>query len=137
VLYDYEYNNPQWVQAIKESEFKIGVGTFSDISYLERLGCSFFNIGTGLIQGHSEYAHIIIDDLIYNVEKFINFYNKYKDTKFPYSVPEYETPKYDLSWFLPKEYWHNKTIKHSRKAEPIDLPFLTLETEDDELWKVY
>ena len=137
VLYDYEYNNPQWVQAIKESKFKIGIGTFSDISYLEHLGCSFLNIGTGLVRGHSEYAHIIVDDLVYNVEKFINFYNKYKDTKFPYSMPNYETPGHDLSWFLPKEYWHNKTTKHYRKAEPTDLPFLTLETEDDELWKVY
>src|SRR4030042_4708755 len=43
----YQYHGKDWENALKASGFKIGVGSFYDIAFLEHLGVKCVNIGTG------------------------------------------------------------------------------------------
>jgi hypothetical protein len=87
VLYDYE-DEDDWHDAIQNSSFKIGWGTFSDISSLRHLGVCGMNVGTGYQFEHTDRCHAMLKDTLMMAYKFVNFWMKYKDTMFTY------TPKF-------------------------------------------
>ncbi len=90
VLYDYDSHSMR--KRLKKYGFKIGIGSFSDICWLENLNCKGINFGCGYYDNHSVKAYAIMDELIMSVQKFINFYNsnynkhfQHKESKHPFS----------------------------------------------------
>lgn len=90
VLYDFD--NISWATRIKEVGFKVGHGTFSDISSLEEIGCSFMNVGVGSYNGHSKRAYMIVNEMVENLAKFFIFHALYAHKHFPhvYSPKKYK-----------------------------------------------
>jgi len=90
VMYDYETEN--YKEKIKEFFPKTSWGSFSDISYLEHLGCFGFNIGVGYQDYHQINAYADISMLLKNVRNFSKFYKKYKNVKLEHTE---RAEKYD------------------------------------------
>jgi hypothetical protein len=79
----YQYDHTAISDAAKDY-FKHEIGTFSDISLLD-LKCGGINVGTGYYHEHNYYCHMILSDWEDQVQRFIRFYRRYKDTRFPYA----------------------------------------------------
>lgn len=62
--------------------FDIGMGSFSDISELEHLGCKALNVGIGYHDEHSKRAYFVIEEYLAQIERFVGFYGKYQDKRF-------------------------------------------------------
>lgn len=74
--------------------FTIGFGTFSDITSLVS-ACASFNIGIGYYNEHSKRAYFIESQYISQIEKFIEFYNDYRNIYIPYQEKKYSTDWHD------------------------------------------
>ena len=86
VLYRYEESpTANWETALKASGFKIGIGSFSDIAFMEHLKVKAVNIGIGYEGEHSKNCYARMDVLERQVLRFKDFYEQNKDTKFPHS----------------------------------------------------
>src|SRR5688572_4953131 len=53
----YQYESKPLTAALESSKFKIGIGSFSDIAFLDHLGCKGFNVGTGYHGEHSTMCY--------------------------------------------------------------------------------
>ena len=82
VMYDYE-TIELW-DMLEDNGFTPAWGSFSDICYLEHLGVSGFNFGTGYYNEHTKKCFAMLDIVSMMVAKFIEFYNRFKDDKFEY-----------------------------------------------------
>ncbi|OVE73922.1 hypothetical protein BVX94_02285 [bacterium B17] len=74
----YVYN---WERVVGKF-FETGMGSFSDISELEHLGCKAMNVGIGYHDEHSKRAYFVIEDYVTQIERFVGFYGKYRDKRF-------------------------------------------------------
>jgi hypothetical protein len=74
----YDYNGKKWEKALRNVGYKIGLGAFSDISYLEHLKCKGVNIGVGYKEYHSLDAYADIEVWLENVIRFKKFYSQNK-----------------------------------------------------------
>lgn len=92
VLYQYEDNYIN--TALKDSKFRIGKGTFSDIAFLEHLGIKGFNIGTGYEGEHSDMCYADISILNQQIARFLDFYRKNKDIHFPHTQTQTSPVRY-------------------------------------------
>lgn len=61
--------------------FKIGIGSFSDISFLKTTACCV-NIGIGYEHPHRKNSYVDLRVLERQIAKFEKFYRKYKDIAF-------------------------------------------------------
>lgn len=90
VLYQYQDAKiNSWEISLKNSQFKIGIGSFSDIAFMESLGIKGVNIGTGYIGEHSRECRASMNTLQSQVTKFSDFYNKNCGTKYPHAEVPY------------------------------------------------
>jgi hypothetical protein len=112
VMYDYE--TVELSGMLEDHGYEVGWGTWSDICYLEHLGVSGFNFGTGYYNEHSKTCFALIDIVSMAVARFIEFFSRFKNTKFEYvpkpksAIPatyqyDYSTGQYvrsedDLGW---------------------------------------
>lgn len=101
VLYQYEAKSI--TDALKRSKFKIGIGSFSDIAFLEHLNAKAFNVGTGYEGEHSEMCHANMSTLNRQVNRFYNFYHANKDTRFSHVKSVKAIKQYSKS-YLPLNY---------------------------------
>lgn len=76
----YKYETPKYAQMLRESDCRVGVGSFSDICYLESLGCAGFNFGCGYADYHSKLARVELSDTAQMIQSFLDFHKKHKDT---------------------------------------------------------
>lgn len=81
----YQYDNATTRQMMRDAGFRVGVGTFSDISVLGHLHCCGFNFGTAYYDYHSVNAFARIGELMTNVRKFAGFYKRWNTTYIPYT----------------------------------------------------
>jgi hypothetical protein len=88
----YQYENPEFKAKLESVGYKVGIGTFSDISALSHLGCSGVNIGIGYESYHSLNANADVDIIYANLAKFKRFYDKYNKIRFEYD-PAYKAPR--------------------------------------------
>jgi hypothetical protein len=129
VLYQYEDSLDFTLEI--EKFFNIAIGTFSDISYLEHLGCAGVNVGTCYENYHSKDAWADLTKLTAQVDKFLCFYEKFKGEHFPYEALERDNRLLNNngmeSWGL--EEWdlyyrchqcHNLVTPNSFKGETIE-----------------
>ena len=68
VLYDYD--TPENRRLVKATGARIGLGSFSDLCYLEHLGCAGFNWGVGYHDYHSKRAFAYLPDVCTQVARF-------------------------------------------------------------------
>lgn len=80
----YQYDNKSNRQLLKKSGFRVGLGSFSDIAFLDHLRCTGFNFGVGYMGEHTKQCCADLDVTLDQVAKFADFYRANKDIKLPY-----------------------------------------------------
>lgn len=78
----YQYTNPQWLEALKKYFINISVGSYTDIVDLDFLGVCGMNVGVGYMNNHSINSYMIKSIYKRQIERFVSFYEEYKDKKF-------------------------------------------------------
>lgn len=81
----YQYNGKQWESALKRSQFKIDMGSFSDISSMDHMGVKCVNVGTGYHGEHNDLCYASMNELKRQVTRFAHFYHANKDTRFEHT----------------------------------------------------
>lgn len=76
----YDCGSKSFESAISEY-WKIGLGSFSDISLLQTENCCM-NLGIGYYNAHHKNSYVTIKTVYRQIEKFKLFYAKYKDVAF-------------------------------------------------------
>ncbi len=79
----YDYQSEHWVNEIKTFS-DVGIGAFSDISYLEHLGCKFVNVGVGYHNQHSPNCYADLNETLFMVDSFAQWGIASQDTHFPH-----------------------------------------------------
>jgi hypothetical protein len=92
----YEYNA---MAPHIRSHFTLGQGSFSDICWLEHLGCGGLNIGTGYYNEHTRNSYANLEHTAAQVMRFQNFWNALHDTHVPYTpyIPPVQSKRKDYS----------------------------------------
>lgn len=78
----YHRHNQEYIDLLAEFEFSIGYGSYSDICDMD-IGCFGFNVGIGYHKQHTRYCYADIDDTMWAVERFAEFYDCMKDSFLP------------------------------------------------------
>jgi hypothetical protein len=86
----YQYEDAKTVNILEDNGFRVGWGSFSDISSLEHLGVKCINFGTGYYEEHFKGAHFYPVDTWHSVRLFVKFFNRYNARKLPHAA---EKPK--------------------------------------------
>lgn len=79
----YQYDDSHMRDILKESKFKVGIGSFSDISFAEHLRIKGFNVGTGYEGEHDSMCYANMNILARQINRFVDFYEKNKDIHYP------------------------------------------------------
>lgn len=96
----YEYESALFTALLEQSGFRVGHGTFSDISYLGSMGVVGFNMGVGYHREHSQNCHADLRDTSAQLSRLLNFYNRFESIRLPYS-PRPRYSKWDKrGWAL-------------------------------------
>lgn len=98
----YQYETKELEDCLEDFGFEVGVGSFSDISFMEHLEVQGMNFGVGYYHQHTSKCFADTTELASNLRKFRRFYRKYHDFHLPF-VPVYygdeavywESDKYD------------------------------------------
>jgi len=77
----YEYN--AMAPHIKR-HFTLGRGSFSDICWLDHIGCSGLNIGTGYYNEHTRNSYADLRHTAAQIQRFQNMWNELKDQHIPH-----------------------------------------------------
>jgi hypothetical protein len=84
----YQYGTKFLKKRLKRAGFdKIEYGMKSDIWYLDFLKCCGFNVGVGYEGEHTVWAKANMDIFCRQVDRFVTFYNMFKDLEFVYTAP--------------------------------------------------
>jgi hypothetical protein len=76
----YRQDSKEWLEALKEF-FKVGHGSFSDIARFD-IPCCKMNVGIGYEGAHIVNSHFKVGVYLEQIEKFLDFYSKYKKEEF-------------------------------------------------------
>lgn len=96
----YSYMATEWRDRLKGAGFKLGNGSFSDISALQNLGCCGVNVGVGYNDYHSPFSRLDVEMMLGNLEKFKTFYDENKDIRYEHTpvVAKTHTYMYPAGW---------------------------------------
>lgn len=84
VMYDYE--DDETIQLVEDSGARVGMGSFSDISYMEHVGVKAFNWGVGYHDYHGPRAHAYLDDTALMVARYLRFHEANTGTYLPHEA---------------------------------------------------
>jgi hypothetical protein len=101
VLYDFETKEAR--TALQSLDYKIEIGSFSDICHLDQLGCVGFNFGAGYKYEHTNSCYTRTSWINVVVQMFVDFYKYYSDTYFPY-VPKPKVGKWYGNYYDDRDY---------------------------------
>lgn len=76
----YQYERPSYIKMLEDADFEVGSGSFSDIAWLEHLGCAGFNFGVGYQEQHSYSCYADMAVTNWMVKKFSKFFQKHSTT---------------------------------------------------------
>lgn len=85
----YQFDTKDVKDALNALDYKIEQGSFSDIAYLDDLGCVGINFGTGYVNEHTSYCSTRTSWMNVAINMFVDFYSAYKNTHFIYDAPAY------------------------------------------------
>ena len=80
-----------WPGGTLDILFDMQHGSYSDICYMEHIGCKGFNVGVGYNNEHSTRANFVVEEYIRQIARFILFYQSYCKRHFGH-VPEPPRP---------------------------------------------
>ena len=90
----YQYEDPVLEDELSAAGFLVGDGIFSDISYMDHMGCRGFNMGCGMRKYHNKDAYVHINVLLYQAACFRYFWAANRDRRFEYvPAPRYHVRK--------------------------------------------
>jgi len=92
-----------------KSKFQIGIGSFSDIAFMEGLGIKAVNIGTGYVGEHTKSCYASMKVLERQVRRFVNFYENNQHIKFPHVEKPYVSYRHfqDYGFTTYNPYYHD------------------------------
>jgi hypothetical protein len=116
----YEYESKELETPLKKAGFKIGLGSFSDICFLDHLGIRGFNVGTGYTGEHTGICYASMSMLVSQVQKFSKFYRDNQDVEYPYT-PIPKTVSYGMpsKWYADVCYLCNKVAPRGEEINDI------------------
>jgi hypothetical protein len=98
----YQYDSPENRKLLSECGLAVGVGTFSDICWLDGLNCVGFNFGVSYFNEHTLNCYMHVPAYETMLTRFTDFYNKHKYTHLPYAQV-FSPDLYDEDWILPQD----------------------------------
>lgn len=75
----YQYHDLPTQTLLESFGFQVSQGIFSDIAFMDHLGCKGINFGVGYHDYHSENAYADLNETRENCLKFIEFYKANKE----------------------------------------------------------
>lgn len=94
VMYQYE---DQYLSLLVEAAgARVGDGSFSDIAFMEHLGCKGFNWGVGYREYHTARAHAFLNDTFEMVGQFLTFHEQNEGIYLPHEPYVGGSPWSDL-----------------------------------------
>jgi hypothetical protein len=105
VLYHYD-DVPELTEDLKEAEFDVSWGTYSDIGEMEDFGIGCFNVGIGYHRQHTQMCFASLQEMVNQLVRFKTFYEANKDKKYIY------TAKPHGRWWdcYGGEHWNNSGV---------------------------
>jgi hypothetical protein len=97
----YDYDSKEWERELKAAGCKVGIGSFSDICYLDHLGVHGVNFGTGYQDEHTKNCHVFLWDTAVMVRQFVTFYRMQHDVSWPWKETKsrwYSDSSYSSRW---------------------------------------
>lgn len=102
----YEYDDVNLRQRVRDVRAQVGMGSFSDICYLEHLGCKGLNWGVGYQDYHGPRSHAFLDDTFSMLDRFLDFHEDNADEFLPHEKQEryskwmraYSSVGWDTGW---------------------------------------
>ncbi len=139
----YQYENRDMRDLLIDHGFVAGIGSFSDISMMDELGCKGFNFGCGYYDNHTRLGHMLIRETCTMVARFIDFfydiedvhlhheyddmdryYSSYGAYEYGYGRGAYQKDsawEYDEDKFMDSKSWDDDT--HEVRGWEHDCPF--------------
>ena len=93
----YEYEDKKTKELMSSFDWKVGMGSFTDICSLEHLSIKAFNFGTGYHCQHTKGCFADIKTTYKNVKKFTKFLTEYHSTLLPHT-PIYTPTSVSYKW---------------------------------------
>ena len=90
----YQFENKDMKTKLEGYGYHPEWGSFSDISYLDDLGCKAFNFGVGYHNEHTTFCHALIGDIERAANHFLPFYDNEKNALLPHDVADNYSPYY-------------------------------------------
>lgn len=107
----YSYEDAASRKLLNNAGFKVGYGSYSDISVMQDLGVKGFNFGVAYYDYHSANAYCKIDELELNIYRFLDFYDTNKDVKMPHTkvVRSWSYSRYDWDYdYNDRNWWKER-----------------------------
>lgn len=81
----YQYHSSGLCDLLESVGFKVGNGSFSDICYLDHLGISGFNFGTGYYKEHTLTCYANLSEVEVQVKRFVAFFTQFSGVPLDYN----------------------------------------------------
>jgi hypothetical protein len=122
VLYQYGYAAQEWRTSLEIADFTMGYGSYSDIKELDALGCKFANIGCGYYNEHSDYCYAVLQETCEQIERFMQFFQAFENTRFPHIRTEYgQWGRYDDGYYRGHNYGRYDTPVNSTRSYGVEV----------------
>jgi hypothetical protein len=83
---------------------KVGQGSFSDISYLDHLGCRGVNVGVGYYDQHTSNCFANIAETVYMAQKFGEWALDNAETAYPFEYPKLDSRSSSMQGWPESDY---------------------------------
>lgn len=112
----YQYHDLETKERLTDAGFTVGHGSFSDICYLDHLGCKGFNFGTGYDNEHSRLCYADLKVTSAMVNTFINFFRANHENEMIHveTAPQYYLDT-DGGWEVFDDDWSALDYKYKDK----------------------
>lgn len=100
----YQYDNSESRDHLVKHGFSPALGSFSDIAFLDHLGCIGFNFGTCYYNEHTKNHYANLTLLEKQVSKFAAFFQEFKGVPMPYDVQASYNKPYNYRWYDDGDY---------------------------------
>jgi M42 glutamyl aminopeptidase len=87
----YQFDSKEWLDALAGLRMPINAGMFSDLSFMDHMGCSGVNVGCAYYKYHSPNAFANLKETKSQIGKFTRFFLENKDKHFAH---DYDAPAY-------------------------------------------
>lgn len=94
----YQYETQVSKELMQQYGFEVGVGSFTDISYMDGLGVIAFNFGCGYYNHHSINAYVNLEEFEVMMVMLANFFHEYKGIELPYDEKDSIEYTYYQGW---------------------------------------